>query len=268
MTAIELKNFNADNIIFDEPKLKHFSGGQYHVIPIKYQYEEGRIGELCVATNPTKSWGIQENRKKSALNIRDGPIEYYSLPLVIEDEETRNVLETIFQVCKDHTESIKIKIGKWNLLTQNMNPFYFKRDKLTGQFIEGQPPTLYPKLLTVFQKVRDPEIAPQIATEFYDANDQKIDANTLISKRCTVIAALTIKEIYIGTGPSIQLKINDVIVVEQISNQTRRLRGFFKKVDNDNCILDDMNTTENNTITEEDLVPDKVNKLVRRIPQQ
>lgn len=270
--AIELGNFRVENIVFEEPQKKQFANGSFHRIPIKYINNDGNKVELCIATNPLMTWGIQENRKQNSLNVRDGPIEYYSLPLVISDTETYNVLESIFQACRDHIsqQSVKVALQRFNLST-TMNPFFYsnkQRDK-NGELIEGSSPTLYPKLLTVFQKVRNPDVAPEIASEFVDTDERPINPATLINCRANVIAALTVREIYIGANPSIQLKVNDAIVVERMSAPTRRLRGFFKKPQEEpSCVLDDMTTT---SVKEESVpqdAPVKINRIVRRQPQQ
>lgn len=275
--AIELGNFRVENIIFEEPQKKHFANGSFHRIPIKYIDEDGNKVELCIATNQVMTWGIQENRKQTTLNVRDGPIEYYSLPLVISDTETYNVLDKIFQACRDHIsqQSVKVALQRFNLST-TMNPFYFKRDKTTGELVEGAAPTLYPKLLNVFQKIRNPDVAPEIASEFVDVDEKLINPTTLIGCRATVIAAITIKEIYIGANPSIQLKVNDAIVVEKMSTPARRLRGFFKKPPAEtSCVLDDIQEQSSEEAKEQvkeqvkerdtsEETPIKINKIVRR----
>lgn len=264
--AIELGNFKVENIIFEEPQKKHFANGSFHRIPIKYIDDDGKKIELCIATNPIMTWGIQENRKQTSTNVRDGPVEYYSLPLVISDEETRGVFEKIFQACRDHIkqQSVKVALQRFNL-SENMNPFYFKRDKITGNIEQGVAPTLYPKLLTLFQKVRNPDVPPEISSEFVDADENPIVATSLIGCRANIIAAVTVKEIYIGANPSIQLKVNDAIVLERLSAPVRRLRGFFKKPAAEPvCVLDEIRSCEEPKQPEEPPQPIKINKIVRR----
>ena len=271
MTAIELGNFRVENIVFEEPQKKQVANGSFYRIPIKYMDNGNKI-ELCIATNPVMTWGVQENRKQSLLNVRDGPVEYYSLPLVISDTETRNVLEQAFQACRDHLKqhTVKVALQRFNL-TENMNPFYFKRDKTTGELVEGADPTLYPKLLTVFQKIRNPDVPPVISTVFIDAKDAaeedppQISPTTLIGCRANVIAAVTIKEIYIGANPSIQLKINDVIVIERLAAPSRRLKGVFKSLAPPSCVLDTIEPQPSESKqTPEEPQPIKINKIVRR----
>ena len=81
---------------------------------------------------------------------------------------------------------------------------------------------MYPKLFTKYESVRSSDKQPQIATEFYDMDDNLVPVTDLIGRRFKVIAAIKVKEIYVGATPSIQLKVNDAIVVE-MTDRNRRL---------------------------------------------
>ena len=72
----------------------------------------------------------------------------------------------------------------------------------------GATPIMYPKLLTKYEPVRNPETPPEITSNFYDLKDNKILPDELMGSRCSIIAAVTVKDIYIGVIPSIQLKLN------------------------------------------------------------
>ena len=266
--AIELKNFRVENIVFEEAQNRTYASNSFHRIPIKY-IDNGKKTELCIATNPLMTWGVQENRKKQC--GPDGPVEYYSLPLVVADAETREVMEKIFQCCRDHLskQSVAVSVQRFNMIPAAMNPFYVKRDKTTGDIIPDAPPTLYPKLISVYQRVRNPDVAPEIATEFVDTNENPIDPISMIGCRANVIAAITVKEIYIGAGQSIQLKVNDAIVIERLEVPSRRLKGFFKKPET--CVLDDMVTGASTQSKEksEEKIEDaqpivKINRLIKR----
>lgn len=230
MAAIELENFCVENIEFDTPQKKQFAGGTYQRIPIWYKNPGGLKTELCIATNPLMTWGVQENRKQSQTDTRDGPIESYTLPLIISDKPTHDVLNIIIQACRDHLNknTVKVALGKFNICPEIMKPLYFKIDKETGQVIEGSDPTLYPKLLTKFQKNKPADVPPVISSEFVDNVGNSVDPLSLLGCRAKVIVALTIKDIYIGVTPSIQFKINDVVILERMVNQVRRLDAIFK----------------------------------------
>jgi len=264
MAAIELDNFCIDNIGFELPQKKQFTNGSYHRIPITYTTDNIK-SELCIATNTLMTWGIQENRKQTAINVRDGPIEYYTLPLVISDEQTRDVLTSIFNACRTHIDKkdVKVAMGKYNLAPESMQPFYWKRDSVTGDVIEGSHPTLYPKLLTKYQKIQSVDTPPVISTEFLDRDENPIDPQTLIGCRAQIVAALTIKEIYIGSKPSIQIKVNDVIVLERMTQFTRRLGSVFKKIMDRppsnvlECALESETEQKEDEVSEAPVVEDK-----------
>lgn len=272
--AIELCNFSVKNIVFEPPVKKTIEKGFFHRIPIKYIDEKGVKGDLCIETNQLMTWGIKEHRPSNSMTGIIGPVENYSLPLVIADEETFSVLDTIFEQCREHLrqQSVKVALQKFTLNPDTMNPFCYRRDTTTGLFIEGSHPTLYPKLITQFQKIRDPTIPPVIATEFVDIKQEPIDPLSLIDQRAQVIVALTIKEIYIGAGTtmSIQLKINDAIVIEKMEMHSRRLKGYFarmqKKQEPVTCILDDMATGGEKSEKQEDeeKIEVKRNRIIKR----
>lgn len=273
--AIELCKFRVENIIFEEPQKKHFANGSFHRIPIKYINEDGRKGELCIATNPLMSWGVQENRKKTASNVRDGPIEYYTLPLVVDDKETFETFDKIFTACRNHLKlpDVQLSMAKFKKISpDNMDPFYYKRDKTTGELVDGSDPTLYPKLLNVFQRIQNPDIPPIISSEFVDVEDNKINPLDLIGCRTRLIAAVTIKEIYVGSNPSIQIKVNDAIVIEKLEQSKRKLGSFFKNklasTSSSTCVMNDIvDETLKPTVVQAPVVQTPVvkNRIVRRM---
>ena len=207
--AISFNKLNIDNIKFDEPKNCTYVGGSYHKISIKYIDENGDKIDLCMATNPLTSYGVKEFRKQVK-----GPVENYSLSLVVDDQETRDGFERIFQKCRDHLaqESVKEALDRYDM--SMLDPFYRKND-------DGSP-SLYPKLLTAYQKVR--RGTPEITTEFVDSEDNPIDPKTLVGSHRRMIVAITVKDIYIGENPSIQLKVNDAIVLEELIKQAKPTR--------------------------------------------
>lgn len=265
MAAITLKELCVDKIIFEEPVKRTHANMTYHRIPIKYICDNGMKDELCVATNQLLTWGIQEHRaeSKTGSKVRDGPVEYYSLPLAIADEETYTVFDSIFQKCREHLarNSVHIAIGRKLPSPENVNPFYFKMtDQL--EIIKDIPPSLYPKLLTEYQKVRDPDVPPTIKTDFVDADENPIDPRTLIGCRATVIAAITVKEIFINASIiKIQLKVNDAVVLERINPIRRKLVGLFKKPTP--CVLDEL-IPEPAEKQQDEQPPVKINTIIKR----
>jgi hypothetical protein len=80
------------------------------------------------------------------------------------------------------------------------------------------------RVLFAFEKSRSPNDPPRIVTGFFDSEDEPIDPTKLINSRCKVVCDIGIDNIYIGAKPSIQVKVNDVIVLDRFARQ-RRLFG-------------------------------------------
>lgn len=216
MSLVSVESFNIDNLLFED--VKKYSNGDiaYHRIPIKY-----RDGELT-------TYGVQENRQKSMdkkVTTSDKPIDWYSLPLITSDDTTNDVFERILEKCKEHLKlkSTRIALNKFQLAPDVMDVFYRKRDQ--GKLVAGAPPMMYPKLFTG-PKIKG--IPPKITTEFYDTNDEKIDPLTLIGVKATVRVAIIVRDINVGAKPNIQLKVNDAIVIEQMSSRKRLLAAPIK----------------------------------------
>lgn len=221
---IQLTDFNADNIVFDEPK--QYTGGDhvYHRIQIKYRNGDS-LSELCLATPELVTYGVQENKQKDKQKT-DAVVSYsYSLPLIIDDDLTEQVFEQILDKCKQHLgeKTTKAQLKKWQLPHEKMDIFWRKRDESDGEPMKGVPPTMYPKVYTAFTKVGP----PKITTEFYEI-DPKTGEDVLIEDplaigKAKVEAAIVVRDIYVGAKPSIQLKVNDVTVIERMNARRRRL---------------------------------------------
>jgi hypothetical protein len=221
--ALSIESFSVDNIIFEDVKKVAFGDIKYQRIPIKYNGDGGKY-DLCIATPELMSWGVQENRQKQgADSTADKPIDSYSLPLIMADESIVGVFEEILYKCQEHLklESTRKAVGrKMDAHADEMDIFYRKKDGDVP--VAGAPPTMYPKLFTVYEKIRG-QTPPKISTLFYDVNDDEIDPIELVGVRCKVMAAIVVKDIYIGAKPSIQLKVNDVTVLEKTRQQKRLL---------------------------------------------
>lgn len=228
--AISIESFNIDNLIFEDVKKCNTGDVAYARIPIKYRSENDKYIDLCIATPELMTYGVQENRQKSAdgkTNNVDKPVESYSLPLVMSDEQTTKIFEQILEKCKEYLKqkSTQKALNKFNMAPDVMDIFYRKRDE--GDLVQGAAPTMYPKLFTAYGK-KDNN-CPKITTEFYDIDDNVIDPTTLVGVRAKVIVAITVRDIYVGVKPSIQLKVNDAIVVEKMDKRRRLLASIPKK---------------------------------------
>jgi len=135
-----------------------------------------------------------------------------------EEEKNIKIFETILKCCKNHLlkDETKTLLDCYDLdhLVNTMDIFYRKKDK--GVIIPGVAPVLYPKLRTGFRK------SVPITTGIFDKYDAKIDPQLLFNQRCKVICDLIIEEIFKGVKPSLQFRLDTIIVVE-ICKIPRRL---------------------------------------------
>lgn len=229
--ALTHENFNVDNIIFQEVKTNN--DFKFQRIGIHYKYEDGNVDKLSIKTPELFSWGVQENKNKEK-----GTVDSFTFSLVMfnqnsgateEELETIKMFEQILEAIKGHLlkEATKEELNKWDSdhIIHAMDIFWRKKDK--GKMVEGAPPTMYPKLLTKFDKTRPAGQAPEISTGFYNVEDQPLDPinDGLVGSRCKAFADVVVDNIYIGGGRfSVQLKLNDVIIVEQFK-KARRLHA-------------------------------------------
>ena len=130
--------------------------------------------------------------------------------------------DEIVESCIDHLIDNKEEIELYELqrsdLTKakgGLNPMYWRKetvkDEVTGKKvlrnIEGQGPTLYTKL--IFSKKNE-----KFLTDFFNKDDQPIQATDLMGKYCYANSAIKIESIFIsGTGKiSIQVKLYEAVV--------------------------------------------------------
>ena len=226
--AITYKNFDINNVIFENvKKMTTSSENKFQRVFLKYKYDDGTIGKISIKTPTLYSYGIQENRSPHT-----DLIDSYTLPLTMydrmgvqtEDEaKTIEIFESCLKLIKKHLKKsdVKDELNKYEMDADvdQMDIFYRKKDK--GVILPDIPPTMYPRLLTSYEKSRAPNVPPKIITGFYDSNDEPIDPKTLINERCKVVCDIGIDNIYIGAKPSIQVKVNDVIVIDRFSRERR-----------------------------------------------
>jgi len=105
-----------------------------------------------------------------------------------------------------------------------MDIFYRKKDK--GIIIAGVAPVLYPKLRTSFRKALTDPI--KIITGIFNKSNEKIDPQLLFNQKCKTMCDIVIEEIFKGVKPSIQVKIDTIIIIENC-DVPRRL--FFEDLD-------------------------------------
>ena len=150
------------------------------------------------------------------------------------------------------------------------------KDESTGKKVlrnvEGQGPTLYTKL--IFSKKND-----KFLTDFFDSNDQPINATDLMGKYCYTNAAVKIESIFMsGTGKlSLQVKLYEAVVEPMKTGKQRLLarpratsKVLAAKSEDTSTLLtntDDGNESEGSLVDDEEdkTTPTPVKKTVRRI---
>ena len=251
MSIVSYKEFDINNVIFDPVRKIVKDAINFQRINIKYVNKDGKADKLSVQTPELFCWGIQEAHAmgKSA----DLPPDNYKLPLVLYDardnktgtEEEIGFMDMLDQIMKkikahlNQPETMK-ELGKYDLgpFVDRMTIYYRKKEK--GVVVPGYAPTIYGKLYTLPQKDGK---APIINSGFYDSDDNQLDPSTLIGARCRCICDMIIDNIYIGKEPSVQIKINDCIVMSRVT-KTRRLFAPIKQPTNNDCVFDDITSVD------------------------
>jgi hypothetical protein len=208
---------------------------EFKRISITTKNEDGSTGELVFPTERLFSFGVSEN-----VSQETGKITGYTFPVCLYSRDAPTKAEKDWVVgfnkvvdqCIDHLLQNKEEIDAYDLtraeLTKTkggLNPLYIKRERIknetTGKMelktVEGQGPALYTKL--IYSKKND-----KFVTQFYDTDDNTINALDLMGKYCYTKAAVKIESIFIsGTGKiSLQVKLYEA-VVEPSKSGTRRL---------------------------------------------
>ena len=92
------------------------------------------------------------------------------------------------------------------------NPLYTKKEKFTDEKgkpglrnVPGRGPTLYAKL--IYSKKQD-----KFLTQFFDTNDNILEARDLMGKHCYASGAVKIESIFVGAKISLQVKLYEAVV--------------------------------------------------------
>lgn len=218
--------FDISKMMFLEPKEIEVAGKKTGPkswrVPIRYD----AVNQPLKVQMPTLfSWGVQE--------YRDGDsVSSYSMSLVMynaknggsataEERGTIEMFEAILEKIRKYLKmkSTKDAMKKYNMDTDvdKMDVFFRKRDE--GVIVEGVAPVMYPKLYT--RRVKDCNEL-KIETKFYDAKDEVLNPVELLSKRIIVVTSVVVDNVFIGAKPSIQLRVKECIVVDNVS-ETREL---------------------------------------------
>ena len=231
-----IKGYDTERMVFSEaisgtipdskPKI------EFKRINISTKNEDGTVGELILPTSRLFSFGVSENMSQET-----GKVNGYTFPLCLwnrespteEEKAWTDLFDKIVDRCVDHLVDNREEIEMFELskadLTKSkggLNPLYWKKEKHTNEqgktvmrVVPGSGPTLYTKL--IFSKKND-----KFLSQFFDINDEPLNALDLMGKYCYTNAAIKIESIFIGSRISLQVKLYEA-VVEPTSSGMRRL---------------------------------------------
>ena len=226
-----------ERMIFSEPISGEIPDSkpkiEFKRINISTRNEDGTEGELIIPTERLYSFGVSEN-----INQESGLITDYTFPLCLwsrdgatrEEEIWIDTFNSIVDHCIDHLVENREELDRFELEHRDLakskgglNPLYWKTEKVvnkkTGKNvirrIPDRGPTLYAKL--IYYKKQD-----KFLTTFYNAQDEPVEARSLMGQHCHAKAAVKIESIFIGSRISLQVKLYEAIV-EPITASMKRL---------------------------------------------
>jgi len=230
--------YDIERMVFSEP----ISGAIPNSVPkiefkrinISTKNEDGSIGELILPTERLFSFGVSENTSQET-----GKVNGYTFPVCMWNRDGATKAEkawtdtftNIVNKCIDHLVENREEIEMFELtradLTKSkggLDPMYWKKEKATNdkgktvlRRVPGAGPTLYTKL--IFSKKSN-----KFLSQFFDTNDEPLNAMDLMGKYCFTQAAIKIESIFIGSRISLQVKLYEA-VVEPTSTGMKRLLG-------------------------------------------
>lgn len=229
--------YDVNNLIFSEPVSGSIPDSkpkiEFKRINISTKNDDGTTGELIFPTSRLFSFGITENTSQETGNINS-----YTFPICLwskegpteEEKAWTDTFEKIVEACTDHIISVKDEIDMFDLtktdLTKTkggLNPLYWKREKFTNpqgktvlRVVPDTGPTLYTKL--IYSKKNE-----KFLSQFFDTNDEPIDALSLMGKYCFTKAAIKIESIFIGSKISLQVKLYEAVIEPANSGMKRLL---------------------------------------------
>lgn len=235
-----VSGYNAkERIIFSEPVCGEIPDSkpkiEFKRINISTRNENGTVGELILPTERLYSFGVSENK-----SMETGKISGYTFPLCLwnrdgptkEQKEWTDTFDNIVDACVDHLVENREEIDMFDLTRNDLtktkgglNPLYWKREKArdekTGKMVmrpvPGTGPTLYSKL--IHSKKHN-----KFVTQFFDLNNEIVNAEDLMGKHCYVRGAVKIESIFIGSRISLQVKLYEAVVEPAQTGPRRLLR--------------------------------------------
>ena len=230
--------YDTSRMIFSEPVSGTIPQStpkiEFKRINISTRNEDGTVGELILPTERLFSFGVSENTSQET-----GKVNGYTFPLCLwnrdgattAEKAWTNTFTKIIDTCVSHLVENREEIEMFELtradLTKSkggLDPLYWKKEKAVNdkgktvlRRVPGTGPTLYTKL--IFSKKSN-----KFLSQFFDTNDEPLNALDLMGKYCYSQAAIKIESIFIGSRISLQVKLYEA-VVEPTSTGMKRLLG-------------------------------------------
>ena len=232
-----VEGYDVSRMVFSEP----ISGSipdskpkiEFKRINISTRNEDGSSGELIFPTSRLFSFGVSENTSQET-----GSVNGYTFPICLwnrdaptDQEKTwTKVFEQVIDHCINHLVENKEEIEMFDLtradLTKSkggLNPLYWKKEKHTGsdgktvlRVVPGSGPTLYTKL--IYSKKSN-----KFLSQFFDTNDEPLNALDLMGKYCYTNAAIKVESIFIGSKISLQIKLYEAVIEPAATGMKRLL---------------------------------------------
>ena len=231
------KGYDTSRMIFSEPvsgTIPNQKGPkiEFKRINIFTRNEDNSTGELILPTGKLFSFGVSEQTSQET-----GKVNGYTFPLCLwnrdgatkAEKEWTDTFSLIVDKCINHLIENREEIEMFELtradLTKSkggLDPLYWKKEKFTDKKgktvlrrVPGFGPTLYTKL--IFSKKSN-----KFLSQFFDTNDEPLNAMDLMGKYCHTRAAIKFESIFIGSRISLQVKLYEA-VVEPASTGMKRL---------------------------------------------
>ena len=213
-------------MVFSEPIVGSIPDSKVKIefkrINISTRNEDGSVGELIIPTERLYSFGVSENTSQETGNVTGFtfPLCLWSRDGATPSEKTWvDTFNEIVECCMDHLIENKEEIDLFDLTRADLtkskggfNPLYWKKEKFTDEKgksglrnVPGRGPTLYAKL--IYSKKQD-----KFLTQFFDTNDNILEARDLMGKHCYASGAVKIESIFVGAKISLQVKLYEAVV--------------------------------------------------------
>lgn len=224
----DITEYDVNNIIFSEPQLNTIPNQpsvKYYRIYLDTRNPNGTKGSVLIRTPQLFSFGVSENKSFNE-NEKGGG---YTFPLCLwsregatdEEKSWISSFNAIVDHCKKKVFELAEDVERYDLSEnefKTFNPLFYKKEK--GKIVEGQGPTLYPKLIQTRNGKDNGK--NKFYSNFFDKDtEQQLEPLELIGKHCQTTAIIKVESIFINSK-SIKLQVKLFEAVVSIAQNTRK----------------------------------------------